>query len=415
MNLKKRLQPLIDRLFRRTSRQRPLLNTDLTPVTLTPRFRFPIRSQAEKADSAQQSVLVAVISAGASAAFLTMPCAAEEPRMNEIQVIGSHNSYHRSPPPAVLAVIGTFRTDAVEAWDYTHPPLTQQLAKSGLRQFELDVYADPAGGLFADPLGVKLARLSGAKLPPFDPGGLLRKPGFKILHVPDVDCWSNNPSLESALTELRTWSIANPTHLPLMILIECEDTAHPPLPTRPVTITRDRLLELETAILAVLPKERILRPDDVRKNETTLRDAVARHGWPTLAETRGKFLFALDNTDVIRDRYLEGSPSLEGRVLFVSAPDENHPAAAWFKCNDPVRSFDTIQKLVRRGFLVRTRADEGKPAPAMRDRAFASGAQWISTDRFSAATPADTRVGFENGAMVRPNPINGGNYPTIAP
>ena len=34
-----------------------------------------------------------------------------------------------------------------------------------------------------------------------------------------------------------------------MVLIECKDAAHPPLPTRPVAFTRDRLLELETAIL----------------------------------------------------------------------------------------------------------------------------------------------------------------------
>ena len=360
-------------------------------------------------------VISAVISACASMVFFAVPCEAEGPRMNEIQVIGSHNSYHRSPPAGVLAVIGKFRTDAVDAWDYTHPPLARQLAQAGLRQFELDVYADPAGGLFAGPLGVKLANLSGAKLPPFDPGGLLKKPGFKILHVPDIDCWSNNPTLESALTELRTWSAANPTHLPLMVLIECKDAPHPPLPTRPVVFSRDRLLELETAILAVLPNEKILRPDDVRKGEATLRDAVTRHGWPELAETRGRFFFALDNTDVIRERYLEGNPSLEGRLLFVSAPDENHPAAAWFKCNDPVRDFKTIRNLVKRGFLVRTRADGGKPDPAMRDRAFASGAQWISSDWFSAKTPAATRVGFANGAMVRPNPIHGGGILTIAP
>ncbi len=87
------------------------------------------------------------------------------------------------------------------------------------------------------------------------------------------------------------------------------------------------------------------------------------HGWPTIKIARGKFMFALDNTDGIRTRYLEGNTSLENRVLFVSAQGSHHPAAAWFKCNDPVGQFDEIQRLVRAGFLVRTRADQTKPDP----------------------------------------------------
>lgn len=351
----------------------------------------------------------------AVAALLAAPSRADALRLNQVQVIGSHNSYHRSPPASVLATIKKFRADAVEAWNYTHPPLRHQLEKDGLRQFELDVYADPDGGLFADPLGPKLALLSGATPPSFDPSGELKKPGFKILHVPDLDCWSNHPTLDSALGEFRAWSDAHPRHLPVMILIECKDAAHPPLPTQPVPFTRERLLELETAILAVLPREKLLRPDDIRQDSPTLREAVTARGWPALDECRGKFIFALDNAGAIRDRYLEGNPSLEGRVLFVSAPDETHPSAAWFKRNDPVREFESIRSLVTRGFLVRTRSDGGRPDAAARERAFESGAQWISTDLFSDELPADTRVEFPDGGRVRANPVNGGQTRTITP
>jgi calcium-dependent phosphoinositide phospholipase C len=55
------------------------------------------------------------------------------------------------------------------------------------------------------------------------------------------------------------------------------------------------------------------------------------------------------------------------------------------KLNDPVGSFDEIQDLVGRGFVVRTRADAdtqearlGNTVP--RDMAIDSGAQWVSTD-----------------------------------
>ena len=70
--------------------------------------------------------------------------------------------------------------------------------------------------------------------------------------------------------------------------------------------------------------------------------------------------------------------------MFVTVTPE-HPAAAWFKVNDPIKDFDKIQRLVKAGFLVRTRADADtkqarKGAVAQHDKALASGAQFISTD-----------------------------------
>ena len=83
------------------------------------------------------------------------------------------------------------------------------------------------------------------------------------------------------------------------------------------------------------------------------------------------------------------------------------------KLNDAIDDFDHIQNMVKQGFLVRTRADVGTREsrandPRRRDKAFASGAQFISTDypepnpRFSSY-----RVRFEGGIVVRTNPVNG--------
>jgi hypothetical protein len=335
---------------------------------------------------------------------------AEELRLNQIQVIGSHNSYHVAPPPALLEKIRVINAGWAESWNYTHPPLAEQL-EMGVRQFELDIFADAKGGLFAEPLGLKLVRLPGAK-PDFNPGGELSKPGFKVLHVPNMDCWSTVPSLKRALVEMNAWSVKNPRHLPVMILLECKDQPQPPLPTKPEAFTRECLLELEEEILSVIPPDRILRPDDIRGSEATLRDAVKKKGWPSVDSLRGKFLLALDNTDAIRSRYLEGNPALEGRLIFVSAPAETHPSAAWFKCNDPVGDQETILRLVKAGFLVRTRTDNSKPDAAMRDKAFSSGAQWLSTDHFSATSKA--RVSF-NGTTVRANPVARNGETSIDP
>jgi hypothetical protein len=336
---------------------------------------------------------------------LAAHAAGEDLRLNHLQAIGSHNSYHVAPPAGLLDTLKKFNKDAA-AWNYTHPPLADQL-DLGIRQFELDVFADTEGGLYSSPMGIKLGALSGNKLPPFDPGGELKKPGFKVLHVPDLDCWSHVPTLKAALSQLLAWSDQHPRHLPLMILIECKDRPHPPLPTKPQPFTRERLMELEQEILSVLPVGRILRPDDVRGKADTLREAVLSRGWPGLDSLRGKFLFCLDNTDDIRSRYLEGNPGLQQRLLFASAPDARHPAAGWFKLNDPVRDHARILELVKAGFLVRTRADTRQADPVMKEKAFTSGAQWISTDHFAGPEP----VSFGPGQTMRINPVSLGAVP----
>ena len=118
----------------------------------------------------------------------------------------------------------------------------------------------------------------------------------------------------------------------------------------------------------------------------------------------------LDNGGRIRDLYLGGNPSLEGRLMFASV-GEDAPAAAWFKLNDPVGSYDRIQKLVRAGFMVRTRADaETREARAKdtrrRDKALASGAQFISTDFPEPVEDvSEYSVRFEGGKPFRRNPL----------
>jgi hypothetical protein len=127
---------------------------------------------------------------------------------------------------------------------------------------------------------------------------------------------------------------------------------------------------------------------------------------------RGIVIFALDNEGELRDLYTKGHPALEGKLLFVSAPKDN-PAAAWMKMNDAIKTFDKIQELVREGFLVRTRADtDTKDArandPTRRDKALASGAQFVSTD-FPEPNPAFSSycVRFGGEVVVRSNPVSG--------
>jgi hypothetical protein len=338
---------------------------------------------------------------------------AGEPRFNQIQVIGTHNSYHIAPVPSVLGMIAAAAPRQAEGLDYSHRPLAEQFSRLGIRQVELDVFADPKGGLFAEPSLRKTLRNRGKDAGPDpDSDGRLRKPGLKVLHVQDVDFLTTAATFIDALKQVRAWSRANPRHVPILILVELKDELVFGLPTRPAKFGPAELDGVDAEILSVFDRSEILTPDRVRGRFATLPDAVRAQGWPVLDDVRGLVLFALDNDGALRDRYLEGHPALRGRLMFTSVAS-SHPAAAWFKINDPIRDFDRIQELVRAGFLVRTRADadtrEARANHAMqRDKALASGAHFVSTDypepdhRFS-----DYCVRLPGGVVARPNPQSG--------
>src|SRR6185436_10013244 len=103
--------------------------------------------------------------------------------------------------------------------------------------------------------------------------------------------------------------------------------------------------------------DRTITPDDVRGGSSTLEQAVLRKGWPTLAATRGQVMFLMDNEGAYRTDYLAGHDSLRGRVMFTNSTP-GQPDAAFVKANDPTGAGQArIRDEVRRGYVVRTRAD----------------------------------------------------------
>ena len=96
---------------------------------------------------------------------------------HQIQVIGSHNSYHIAPAPPILELIASTGRGRAEGLDYTHRPFAEQFSRLGIRQIELDVFADPKGGLYAEPNLRKILKNRGKDLGP-DPNsdGQLQNP-----------------------------------------------------------------------------------------------------------------------------------------------------------------------------------------------------------------------------------------------
>ncbi|MBB2159774.1 Ca2+-dependent phosphoinositide-specific phospholipase C [Gluconacetobacter sacchari] len=333
--------------------------------------------------------------------------AEEGMRLDQIQVIGSHNSYHAGLAPSIAALLARRDPRSAQGLDYAHADLPTQF-DHGIRQIELDIYADTAGGRFAHP---KTARwLAEAGLPPADTGdgAVMRRPGFKVMHIPDIDQRATCQPLLACLRQVRAWSLAHPGHLPLFVLLEIEQGARAPL-TEPEPFAARTFDALDGEVRSVFAPGDLLTPDQVRGDAPSLRAAVAAHGWPAVAAARGKIVFLLDQRSN-RDLYLAGHPGLRGRMAFTNAPPDADDAA-FTELNDGPP--EAIAALVRRHMLVRTRADANtmearRGDPARRDAALASGAQLVSTDYpdFEPARWTGYRVGLETGLAARCNPVS---------
>lgn len=295
----------------------------------------------------------------------------------------------------MFAAIGVVSQELADSIDYSHLPLTEQLDTYGIRQLELDVFADPDGGLWSSRQALPVINLPAESgIPELD------QPGFKVLHTQDFDFETTCLTLVACLTEAKVWSDANPNHLPVMILIEFKDETVAeaaagagvdisaiPIPfTDPVPTTPAILDSLDTEIRSVFPDDELITPDDLRGNHATLDEAVKADEWPLLSESRGKFMFTLDNGGAVRDLYRSPSPVLAGRVMFTSS-EPGDPDGAFVKINEPIGNVDRINEVVAAGYIVRTRTDEPTAdartgSTVRRDAALSTGAQFLSTDYY---------------------------------
>ncbi len=356
----------------------------------------------------------ALLACASSLVCAQAPSSNDSLKLNQIQVIGTHNSYHAGIAPSEIKLLESRAPKAFGGLDYVHQPLPAQF-DAGVRQIELDVYADTKGGLYAHPLGPQM--VAAAKLPadaPFDPNGVMLKPGFKVMHVQDIDYRSTCQPFVACLQQVRDWSLAHPGHLPLFILVETKEGSMPDRDglhfTQPEAFTPAVFDALDAEIRSVFPAEELITPDTVRGSYETLNAAVLAGNWPTLAAARGKVVFLLDQRKV-GPIYLEGHPTLRDRVLFTNATP-GQPDAAFLERNDGAPA--EIETLVRQGYLVRARTDSDTReartnSTANRDAMIGSGAQLLSTD-YPASGPArwpgHYMVALPGNAAARCNPVN---------
>jgi hypothetical protein len=354
---------------------------------------------------------VVVVGAGLQAVAQTTVAQDKVVHLNQIQVIGSHNSYNLGFAPSEETFARMKFPKEYMSLEYRHATLTHQL-DGGVRQLEIDIAQDTKGGRFAQPKIVELTKQAGLPADPdFDPQHEMDKPGFKVIHIADLNERSSCHLLTTCLTEIRAWSKAHPQHVPLFLLIETKEGSTRGIPNSVVEepFTAETFEALDKEIRSVFPDNEMVLPDDVRGSYPTLDAAVHAGHWPTLAESRGKVIFLMDQKHV-GPIYTAGHPLLQGRVLFTNA-DPGQPDAAFVEENEGTPA--VIDGLVKQGYIVRARADESTKAArtndtTRRDELLASGAQMISTD-YPLSEPSKWTgysVGFANGLPARCNIIN---------
>jgi len=363
---------------------------------------------------------VSVLAAFALAAAPLPDC-----RLNQARWLGSHNSFKPVLPAAYYATLAdrlqqTPHTAAqskaqalqkLQSLRYGHASLTSQL-NSGLRLLELDFLKDDAGGSFAKPLfGAELkkalqqqktAENAAEYLPLTDLAVSLKRPGFKVLHLPDIDFASHCVEARDCIATLAQWSKTNSAHWPVLIVINVrEQGAGGYLPA--AIAARVSKVEswqatdyqaLEQLWLDGLGRDRLLTPDDVRKAPLSLAASVQQHGWPTLKQAAGRFLLLFDGSPAQLALYRADHPSLKGRLMFGNYPADTDEAAI-LVLNDPASQQADIASALAQGLLVRTRSDDGNVLqPARFIHALQTGAQFISSDFYTGAPQGEPALQF---------------------
>ncbi len=281
-----------------------------------------------------------------------------ELRMNQLQLKGTHNSYHIAQEEPAVAEL-----------DYTFAPLDVQLEEQGVRKFELDTnYVE-------------------------------KNDSIEVYHIPIVDEGTHCRLFVDCLRTIEQWSSAHPGHQPIFIQIE-------PKGRFPSWLGESFFEAFEGEILTAFPRERISTPDDVQGDAATLREAVTTTGWPTLAEARGKVLFFINDRSDFTQAYTREFNDVNGRLMFPeSLPEEDFAAVRIL--NGAESDFDAIQQAVKSGFIVRTR-DGGLDAPqspGVLQAALDSGAQLISTDFPGKVEGVDYVMQIPGGTPSRCNPL----------
>jgi hypothetical protein len=288
-------------------------------------------------------------------------------RLDDIQMIASHNSYKKKGPAIGRFFVGLGDSfEEARALKYGYQSITDQL-NLGIRSFEFDLR--------------------------------YRNGVFELTHVPLVDNSSQAVNFELLLEEIRLYS-EHQTHLPIIILIEVKDDwmmLDPYLEAFDDTV----LENLDTLIKDELTSY-LFKPSDMVSPSEVLRDVIIDDGWPLINDLLNKTIFIMHPGNYT-ESYYQLDQNLQTQSMFIGSNyQESLPSYASFFVQNGV-DLEIISSLVDQHFMVRTRIDENLEFSQTRfDDAVLSGAQILTTDFSVGRNDLDSEdvIYLENDKMI---------------
>lgn len=253
-------------------------------------------------------------------------------KINEIAIIGTHNSYQPLPTPQrrLHQKILNFLYNGKKGTKYKFEmdPYTEQL-EYGIRNLEIDIETVDKDG----------------------------EVSFIVTHDPISDNTSSAYDFAKGLQEIVMWSDNNPGHLPVYLLIEPKGNV--PSIGNLKNFSVDYAKKLDKIIKEVLG-DRLLTPELVKGEFKSLEEMRMADCWPTLKAASGKIIVLLHPCDVT-DEYISIDTSLTSQAMFpmLRFEDIDKPYASFILDNEPETAIENNKKtVVEKNLMVRTRADD---------------------------------------------------------
>ena len=276
-------------------------------------------------------------------------------KINEIAVIGTHNSYQMLPTPQrrlhekILKVL--YNGKKGTKYKFEMDSYTEQL-EHGIRNLEIDIEAVDKNGEIS----------------------------FVVSHEPIKDNTSSAYDFAEGLREIAMWSDHNPNHLPVYLLIEPKGNV--PSVCHMQNFSIEYAKELDKITREVLG-EKLLTPVQIMGNYKTLGEMRMADDWPTLEEAAGKIIVLLHPCDVTEE-YINLDTTLSSQAMFpmLRTQDVDRDCASFILDNEPQEAKENNKKTVdEKNLMVRTRADS---YPKFSDERYAfaneCGSHIITTD-----------------------------------
>lgn len=296
-------------------------------------------------------------------------------KLIDLQFLGTHNSYKKEKS-ALEKMFAAFSKDLRQG-NYAFETPTDQL-NAGIRSFEFDLFCRQ------------------------------RKNGvtFHSFHIGYADMSSNAFDFKTCLEEINLWSVNNPNHLPITIILELKEKggAYPYS-----TIERQHLADLDKLIKAEMST--LYTPAQAFEGYDNLNEMRACWDSPSLKETMGKVLFILHPTKLMQD-YISLDTSFCTQAMFPAAYfwwDKAVGLNSFVIINNHGAAEGSIDENGGRknGYLFRIMLEDSINGNAMSQQiesAIATGATICSTNLPPLLKPKDGYISVsfaENGKTVR--------------